>query len=75
MPRAAVGRSCREAFEEWRQDSQDPAIGARCDDIAQSLSPAKDVELRTQLSACLATAGCQAFVGCAVPLNLIRWQE
>jgi len=65
----------QEAFEEWQHDSQDPAIGALCDEIAQSLSPAKDVELRSQLSACLATAGCEPFVGCAVPLNLIRWQE
>jgi len=74
---AKTGRQAlvQEAFEEWRHDSRDDAIGALCDDIAQSLSPAKDAELRTRLSACLATAGCEPFVGCAVPLNLIRWKE
>ncbi|MEO8183950.1 MAG: hypothetical protein ABI895_34440 [Deltaproteobacteria bacterium] len=72
-----IGRPAlvREAFEEWRQDSQDAAIGALCDDIAQSLSPARDVELRTSLSACLGTAGCEPFVTCSVPLNLMRWKE
>jgi hypothetical protein len=65
----------KEAFDEWVNDSKDPAIDALCDDIAQSTSPAKDLELRTSVSTCLGEAGCDAFVSCAVPLNLIRWKE
>ena len=36
----------KEAFDEWANDSQDAAIDALCDDIAQSIPPAKDSELR-----------------------------
>jgi hypothetical protein len=72
-----IGREAlvKEAFDEWANDSKDPAIDALCDEIAQSISQAKDLELRTSVSACLAKEGCDAFVSCAVPLNLIRWKE
>jgi hypothetical protein len=65
----------REALAEWVNDSKDEAIDELCDTLAQSISPAKDTELRTAVSTCLAQDGCGDFVTCATPLNLIRWQE
>ena len=65
----------KDARSEWENDSQDPNIAAMCDDIAQSISPANDSQLRSSVSDCLAQEGCEAFVACAVPLNLIRWKS
>jgi hypothetical protein len=72
-----IGRAAlvREAFTEWANDSKDEAIDKLCDAMAQSISLAKDTELRSSVSACLAQEGCDGFVACAVPLNLIRWRE
>lgn len=73
---AASGREAlvNEALEEYTLDSQDAAIEALCDDLAQSVSLAKDSELRSSISGCLARQGCDSFVACAVPLNLVRWK-
>lgn len=71
-----IGRSAllKEALEEYAVDSQDPAIEALCDDIAEALTRTKDSELRSSISACLAREGCDSFVACAVPLSLVRWK-
>jgi hypothetical protein len=73
----SVGRPAliKQALTEWASDSQDSAIDALCEEITQSVSPAKEAQLRTSASACLAQTGCDAFVSCAVPLSLIRWKE
>jgi hypothetical protein len=73
----AVGRAAliKEALGEWASDSRDDAIDTLCEEIAQSVSPAKDAQLRTSASTCLAHPSCDAFVPCAVPLSLIRWKE
>ncbi|MEY4546470.1 MAG: hypothetical protein RL685_2665 [Pseudomonadota bacterium] len=65
----------KEALAEWENDAKDLNIAAMCDDIAQSISPAKDSQLRSSVSSCLAQEGCEAFVSCAVPLNLIHWKS
>jgi hypothetical protein len=65
----------QEAFTEWASDSKDEAIDKLCDAMAQSISPTKDTELRTSVSACLAKEGCGGFVACATPINLVRWME
>ena len=72
----SIGRDAvvREALAEWKNDSQDSAIDDVCDDIAQSVSPTRDAELRDAVSQCLGQTGCAAFVACAVPLNLVRWK-
>jgi hypothetical protein len=72
-----IGREAliAEAFAEWQSDSTAPAIESTCDGLARSLSPARDVEFRDTASACLANDGCEAFVACAVPLNLVRWKD
>ena len=72
-----IGRAVlvQEAFAEWASDSKDEAIDQLCDAMAQSISPAKDTELRTSVSTCLAKEGCDGFVACATPLNLVRWRE
>lgn len=72
-----IGRDAlvKDAFAEWETDAQDPNIAALCDDIAQSISPEKDSLLRSSVSSCLAQAGCDAFVSCAVPLNLVHWKS
>jgi hypothetical protein len=73
----AVGRAAllEEAFSEWASDSLDPAIDLRCDQLAQAIAPSREPELRDLGGACLAISECDAFVACAVPLNLGRWQE
>jgi hypothetical protein len=73
----AVGREAlvKQAFGEWASDSQDASIDALCEQIAQSISPQNDTELRTSASACLARVECDEFVACAVPLSLVRWKE
>jgi hypothetical protein len=72
-----IGREAllQEALSEWAEDSKDAAIAAVCDDIASKVTPAKDTQLRGATSECLAKQGCEAFVECAVPLNLGRWKE
>jgi hypothetical protein len=72
-----IGREAllRDALAEWQTDAQDPNIAAMCDDIAQAISPEKDSQLRSSVSSCLAEVGCEAFVSCAVPLNLIHWKS
>jgi len=72
----SIGRDAlvKEALTEWANDSQDAAIESVCDEIAQSVSPTRDAELRDAVSQCLAQTGCEAFVACAVPLNLARWK-
>lgn len=72
-----IGRDAlvQEALSEWAEDSRDAAIAAVCDDIASAITPAKEVQLRDSTSACLAEESCDAFVACAVPLNLGRWKE
>jgi len=72
-----VGRDAlvEEAFDEWAEDSKDAAIEALCDDIAEAISPPRDAELRSSVSVCMAKAGCEAFVSCAVPLSLVHWKE
>ncbi len=64
-----------EALAEWESDAQDPNIAALCADIAQAISQEKDALLRDSVSQCLAQAGCEAFVSCAVPLNLVHWKS
>lgn len=72
-----IGREAlvEEALAEWETDARDPNIAAMCDDIAQSISPEKDSELRSSVSGCLEKAGCDDFVSCAVPLNLVQWKS
>jgi hypothetical protein len=72
-----IGRAAlvQEAFTEWASDSKDEAIDKLCDAMAQSISLAKDAELRSSVSTCLAKEGCDDFAACATPLNLIRWRE
>lgn len=65
----------KDALGEWENDAKDPNIAAMCDDIAQSISPEKDARLRSSVSSCLAKDGCEAFVSCAVPLNLVHWKS
>jgi hypothetical protein len=73
----ALGRAAllEEAFEEWASDSRDSAIDGLCAQIAQTISPSRQVELRESSSACLAKPECEAFVACAVPLSLVHWKE
>ena len=72
-----IGREAlvKDALAEWENDAKDPNIAALCDDIAQSISPEKDSLLRSSVSSCLAETGCEAFVSCAVPLNLVHWKS
>lgn len=72
-----IGRDAlvKDALAEWETDARDPNIAALCDDIAQAISPEKDVLLRSSVSNCLAKEGCNAFVSCAVPLNLVHWKS
>lgn len=72
-----IGREAliAEAFAEWDSDSTAPAIQSTCDELASSLSPAKEGELRRSAGSCLAKDGCEAFVACAVPLSLVRWKD
>jgi hypothetical protein len=72
-----IGRDTlvKDALAEWENDAKDPNIAAMCDDIAQAISPEKDAQLRSSVSTCLAKTGCEAFVSCAVPLNLIHWKS
>ena len=72
-----IGREAliAEAFAEWDNDSTDPSIHSACDELARSVSPAKDGELRRSAGACLAKDGCDAFVACAVPVSLVRWKD
>lgn len=72
-----IGRDAlvRDALAEWQSDAQDPSIAALCDDIAQAISPEKDALLRSSVSTCLSKTGCDAFVSCAVPLNLVHWKS
>lgn len=62
------------ALEEWESDAAEPNIAALCDEIARSISPEKDALLRSSVSTCLAQPGCEEFVSCAVPLNLVHWK-
>jgi hypothetical protein len=72
-----IGRDAltKDALSEWQSDAKAPNIAALCDDIAQAISPEKDQQLRSSASSCLAQDGCDAFVSCAVPLNLIHWKS
>jgi hypothetical protein len=72
-----IGRQAliAEAFAEWDRDSTAPAIQSMCDDLARSLPAARDGEFRRSASACLAKEGCEPFIACAVPLNLVRWKD
>jgi hypothetical protein len=74
---AEVGRDAliKEALDEWSEDSTDESFAALCGKIVQGLSADKDAELRASTGECLGTEGCEAFVSCAVPINLIRWSE
>jgi hypothetical protein len=58
----------------WFTSSHE-AFAALCSKIVQGLSADKDAELSASASECLGTEGCEAFVPCAVPINLIRWSE
>jgi hypothetical protein len=71
-----VGREAllTEAFDEWALDSSDARIEAVCSEIAQALEPGRAPLLERSASACLERAGCDAFVQCAVPLNLGHWK-
>jgi hypothetical protein len=72
-----IGREAllAEAFAEWDNDSTDPAIHSTCDDLARSVPPAREGELRSSAGACLAKDRCAAFVDCAVPVSLVRWKD
>ena len=72
-----IGRDAlvKDALAEWENDAKDPKIAQTCDDIAQAISPQKVSPLRSSVSTCLAEEGCEAFVSCAVPLNLIHWKS
>jgi hypothetical protein len=72
-----IGREAlvEEAFAEWQNDSKDEAIASTCNAIAKAVQPARDAELRTSVSGCLAVSGCDEFVACGVPLNLRGWKE
>lgn len=75
---ARIGRAAlvKQAFDEWANDSKDSAIEATCGHITDAvMASGRDGELRTGVDACMANAACDAFVPCAVPLNLARWKE
>jgi hypothetical protein len=71
-----IGREAlvAEGLEEWASDSRDAAIEAVCAEIARTVAPDRVAELETSVNACLERAGCDAFVACAVPVNLGRWK-
>ena len=72
-----IGRDAlvAEALEEWQSDSRDEAIEAVCSEIARSIAPGRVQELESSVRACLAHSTCEAFVACAVPVNLGRWKS
>ena len=72
-----IGRDAlvREALAEWAVDSRDEAVEATCAEIARAIDPAREHELASGVSACLALPGRDEFVACAVPLNLMRWKH
>lgn len=75
---AKIGRAAlvQQAFDEWANDSKDSALDATCDHITEAVTASgRDGELRTGVDACMASAACDTFVPCAVPLNLARWKE
>jgi hypothetical protein len=72
-----IGREAlvAEALEEWKADSRDEAIDGVCAEIARTIAPARVSELERSVGTCLQRSGCEAFVACAVPVNLDRWTE
>jgi hypothetical protein len=56
------------AMEEWKVDSTDAAIGTTCDKIVADMPPEQQDGMAAKGKACLATADCQAFVDCLIPM-------
>lgn len=71
-----VGREAlvTEALDEWASDSRDEAIDVVCSEIARVVAPGRVQELESSVSGCLQQLGCDAFVACAVPVNLGHWK-
>jgi len=56
------------AMEEWKTDSTDEAIGQTCDGMAAKIPADQQGPLTASVQQCLASADCQAFTDCMMPI-------
>lgn len=58
-----------QAMEEWKTDSTDEAIAAKCQTIPAGIPPEQMEQMRAQVTECMAAEACDAFVGCMMPIH------